>query len=71
MKAALFIQLITSGAIRERSLIIGGGGGPVNLGGGLPFFGPPFEEGQIFLGPSRREGHKYLGTHFSKKVIFQ
>ena len=35
--------------IRERSLIIGGGG-PVNLGGGPGVFGLPFGEGHMFLG---------------------
>ena len=35
---------------RERSLF-SGGGGPVNLGGGLQFFGLPFGEGHLFLGP--------------------
>ena len=34
--------------VRERSLIIGGGG-LVNLGGGPGFFGLPFGEGHMFL----------------------
>ena len=37
-------------AIRERSLTIGGGG-LVNFGGGLCFFGRPFGVGHNFMGP--------------------
>ena len=39
---------MTQQQLRERSLIIGGGG-PVNLGGGPGFFGLPFGEGHMFL----------------------
>ena len=37
-------------SLRERSLTIGGGG-LVNFGGGLCFFGRPFGVGHNFMGP--------------------
>ena len=44
--------------IRERSLTIGGGG-PVNFGGGLCFFGCPFGVGHNFMGPRLGEGFNF------------
>ena len=46
---------------RERSLTIGGGG-PVNFGGGLCFFGRPFGVGHNFMGPRLGEGLQFLGA---------
>ena len=43
--------------IRERSLTIGGGG--VNFGGGLCFFGRPFGVGHNFMGPRLGEGYNF------------
>ena len=43
---------------RERSLTIWGGG-PVNFGGGLCFFGRPFGVGHNFMGPRLGEGYNF------------
>ena len=43
---------------RERSLTIEGGG-PVNFGGGLCFFGRPFGVGHNFMGPRLGEGYNF------------
>ena len=34
-------------------------GGPVNFGGGLCFFGHPFEVGHNFMGPRLGEGYNF------------
>ena len=52
--------------IRERSLIIGVGGGPVNLGGGPGIFGLPFAWGGSYVFElTLREGDKCLGACFN------
>ena len=48
--------------LRERSLTIGGrgGGGAVNFGEGLCFFGCPFGVGHNFLGPRLGEDYNFF-----------
>ena len=53
------LHYLSSGRLREWSLIIGGRGGPVNFGGGLCFFRRPFGVGHNFMGPRLGEGYNF------------
>ena len=53
---------------KEWSLIIVGGGEPVNLAGGLRFNGVRFEEGQNYFEPYVVEHHKFSDACFNSET---